>query len=203
MRRFGLNPYGEAKYRIVWAPSRKRIVYGQWPDGSTGARFVAAYPVGDIWIMEQWRSAAEFAKMSEAQWNLEMTILGPYPTRGEYEICHSFETSTPDDANLEKLILWIEKSNHVRFYDTQDWHRRDAEREKEVIGNQQEAMIRNWLPAFGTAPMSGYRGGRSHKAAPITRTAEELGLPTQGGQLRSKHNPNRQKFAVPLTEAVL
>jgi len=201
MARFGQNPYGENLYRIVFSASRRHLVCGEWPDGSNKAAYVRRYPaVGDQWIMERWLPAAEYAKMSREQWDREMLILGPYPERGEYEICHVFETCSIEDSNLEKLVAWIEMGRKTSFFETQTFHREDAAREKKAIGDQQEAMIKNWLPAFGTAPISGYGGGRSMKSAPIMKTAEELGLPMQGGQFRTKPGkPN--KFQVPLEVA--
>lgn len=202
MARFGLNPYGGNLYRIVFAPSRRRLICGEWSDGSTKAQWMRAYPdMGNIWIMEKWCSAEEFGG-TKKRWDLECQSLGPWPDRGEYEICHSFETSTPDDAALEKLICWIEMGRKTSFFETQTFIKRDVDREKRAVSDQQDAMIRNWLPAFGTAPMIGRGGGRGTKTMPILKSANELGLPTQGGQMRTRPNPNAPKFSVDLAEAV-
>lgn len=198
MGKFGKNPFGENLYRIVFAPSRRYIVYGEWPDGSQKANFVKKYPqVGDQWIMERWLPAEEFARCTREYWDRNMLILGPYPSRGEYEVCHVFETCLPAEAGLDVLIRCIEEGRTRSLAEKITWHREDAEKEKQSISAQQDDMIRNWLPAFGTAPMSGFGGGRGSKTAPIMRTAEELGLPTQAGQFRTKNKP-RPKFAVPL-----
>lgn len=199
MRKFGLNQYGDALYRIVFAPTRRYLVCGTWPDGSNKAVYSRKYPeVGEQWIMERWLPAAEYAKCTKDFWDRELLILGPWPERGEYEVCHVFETSTPDDASLEKLIAMIEEGRNRSYFEKRTFHREDAEREAKSISNQQDAMIRNWLPAFGAAPMVGFGGGRGSKTMPILKSAEEMGLPTQGGQFRTKHRPDRQKFEVPL-----
>ena len=200
MSRFGTNPYGDNLYRIVFAPSRRHLVCGEWPDGSNQAQYVKKYPaVGEQWIMERWLRAEDYAKCTKEFWDREMLILGPWPERGEYELCHVFEACSPENASIEKLIQWVELGRQTSFYDTQQWHKSDAEKERKDIGNQQDAMIRNWLPAFGAAPMSARGTVRSQKAMPITRTAEELGLPTQGGMRRTKNPQNAPKFEVPVT----
>lgn len=183
MERYGKNPYQENLYRIVFAPSRLYIVHGTWPDGATCARWVPLYrALGDIWVMEKWRPAEEFAACSREQWD---TTLGPYPERGEYQLCHVFEACGPDDANLEKLVKLIERRH--RLYDIQQWHREDAEREQKQTRTTAEDMIRNKLMAFGTRPFSSALVSRGSKNPPILKSANELGLPTKPG-LRTKPN---------------
>ena len=110
LERFGKNPYGDHLYRIVFAPSRRSIVFGEWPDGANEARLIPTYSeLGNVWVLERWLSAAEFARCDRATWDATLSILGPYPERGEYEKCHVFALSGPDDANLDKLISWIEE----------------------------------------------------------------------------------------------
>ena len=200
MRRFGLTPFGDALYRIVFASSRRHLVCGTWPDGSNKAQYVRRYPhLGEQWIMERWLPAEEYAKCSKEQWNRDLLILGPWPERGEYDLCHTFELAGPDDANLEKLIAWIDMGRKTSFYDTHVYQREDAAREKRTISDTQDAMIRNWLPAFGSAPMSGPGGGRGSKTAPILKTANELNLPLNGGQIQARKNLRAPKFELPLS----
>jgi hypothetical protein len=181
-------------------------VCGTWPDGSQKAVYVKKHhAVGDQWIMERWLPAEEYAKCSKDAWDRDLLILGPWPERGEYEVCHVFEAAPPDACNIETLVCLVEKSRAVSFYDTQVHVRNQAAKEKKAIGDQQEAMIRNWLPAFGTRPVSGYGGSSSRKTMPILKSANELGLPTQGGQIRTRHPQGplggspRPKFQVSLT----
>ncbi len=211
LERFGKNPYGGALYRIVFAPSRRYLVCGEWPDGSNKASYARKYPqlcahrengteVGiDHWIMERWLPAEEYAKCSKEYWDRELLILGPWPAQGEYELCHVFEACGPSDAALDVLVAAIEEGRRRSFWEKRVFHQEEADREKKAISDQQEAMIRNWLPAFGSAPMIGRGGGRGTKTVPIVRTAEELGLPTQGGAFRTKHRPDRPQFEVPIS----
>lgn len=178
LSRFGQNPYGENLYRIVFAPSRRYLVTGEWPDGSNLAQWVVKYKTsGNIWVMEYWLSAEEYAKCSRDHWNQNLLILGPWPERGEYDLCHSFELSGPQDANLDKLVALIEYSRKVSLYESTIWHREDAARERKALQTTAEDMTRNVLPAFGGRPMSYGRFGRGFKTAKQTLTAREAGMP--------------------------
>lgn len=197
MSRFGQNPYGQNLYRIVYAPSRRYLVVGEWPDGSQCAQWVVKHKgIGDQWIMERWLPAEQYAKCTREQWDQTMLILGPWPARGEYEHCHTFELSTPTDANIEKLIKLIEASRQVRFQDTLNWHREDAARERESIRKTAEDMIRNRLPAFGGRPMSAGKYGRTTKI-PTLRTAQELGLPRIPGRPKKGEVSRNVAYTVP------
>lgn len=191
MRRFGLNPYGEPLYRIVFAPSRRYLVVGEWPDGSNCAQWTPLYrQLGNIWVMEKWRSGEEFAKCTKEQWNESRLILGPFPDRGDYELCHSFEVVPPDDCSIEKLITMLE----CRATDQENalWHRKDAEKQTKDTRTIAEDMIRNKLPAFGGRVLASSRIQRGTKTAPLLLTAQQAGLPTRPG-LRTK--PNRPQQA--------
>src|SRR6185369_11345620 len=70
MRRFGLNPYQEPLYRIVFAPSRRYLVCGEWPDGSNCAHWVIKHKnLGNLWIMEKWIPGERYAGCTKEQWN--------------------------------------------------------------------------------------------------------------------------------------
>src|ERR1700744_4313279 len=72
LAKYGLNPYGKPKYRVVFAPSVKMLVGGEFPDGFSGYRARPAYShVGDAWIIEKWKSANDYTQMSELDYNLK------------------------------------------------------------------------------------------------------------------------------------
>ena len=185
MSRFGLNPYGECMYRIVFAPSRRYLVVGEWPDGSDCARWVVKHKnVGNQWIMERWRSPERYAQCSRQEWdsNPSMLTLGPWPDRGEYELCHVFDVAPPADANVETLVRWIEYGiTSITPAETLQHHQKLAEAEKADNRSKADAMIRSRLPAYGCRPFAGAGGSRGTKTAKILKSAEELGLPTKPG----------------------
>lgn len=199
MSKYGKNPYGDNLFRLVWAPSARYLIYGTWPDGSTKASWNRKYPqAGDNWVLDKWLSAYEFAKCTPEVWNETMTILGPYPDRGEYDLAHVFDMVNPDDSNLEKLIIWINEGKNRSFFENRVACQANADAEELDRKRLRLDIIRDSLPAFGAAPMVGHGGGRGTKTAPILKSAEELGLPTGGGQ--SRVMPTRkQEFEVPLS----
>ncbi|MGH9343301.1 MAG: hypothetical protein ACRD3Y_03115 [Bryobacteraceae bacterium] len=193
--RFGKTPFNENLYRIVFAPSRLHLIGGEWADGSHGFRWVPRYRhVGARWILERWLRAEDYAQCSREKWDRDLLILGPWPARGEYDLCHVFEASTPDQANLEKLISWIEEGRKRRFQEHLDACRSEYDQETKDRRAQMDAIARNAISSFAGAPFvsmhTGAKQGRGSKTAPIVRTANELGLPRGNNKfinLRGKH----------------
>lgn len=183
MARFGQNPFGENLWRIVHAPSRRSLVHGE----RRKPKWLPTYPqAGSCWVLEKWLSAYEFAKCTAEVWNQSMTILGPYPSRGEYEAVHIFEAAVPADANLDKLISWVDAGKRYSANENRNALRDEWDRDELGRKNHRLDVIRNALPAFGAAPMSGPGGGRGTKTMPILRSANELGLPVGRGHVSAK-----------------
>jgi hypothetical protein len=193
MARFGVNPHGQPLYRIVFAPSRRYLNISDWDkDGNKYAKWVPLYRrLGNVWVMEKWRTPEEFEPRGKAAWPL---LLGPWPDKGEYELCHVFEACLPSDANIEKLIAWVEMGNKHTLYEKIVHARAETEREQDQMRNTVRDRIRNKLPAFGYRVISGSHGSRGSKTGKILKSAEELGLPTTPG-MRTKPNPRRRKAA--------
>lgn len=186
MARFGQNPYGENLYRIVFAPSRRYLVYGEWPDGSRKATWMPKYPeVGESWVLERWLTPFEYARCTPEEWNLDLTVLGPFPDRGEYEICHKFNLVTPNDENIASVIELIEQSHkNTRRNGTMFDNPANTiacneiqERKRAATSSEMQACIENLFPAFGGVPMAGYGGARGTKTFPVELSAREAGLP--------------------------
>jgi len=115
MGRYGSNPYGENLYRIVLGRSRR--ILGSKGDGDF--RWVHKYPEerDKEWILERWVSGFEITQMSRDAWNrsVQSDVLGPYPDRGDYVECEVSLACSPAEANLDKLISWIEESRKRQF----------------------------------------------------------------------------------------
>ena len=180
MQRFGLNSFGENLYRIVLASSRRNLVFGRWNGTGTGrAKWVQTYPqIGNEWILEKWLDAFTFAGPPSA-WD---DILGPYPTRGEYQMCGntSFE---PEHTNVEKLISLITAGDRHSWAEKLAACRKQAENLEREKSELRKAIILDALPAFGHAPFSQPSTGRGGavKTSPVLRSANELGLPVPHG----------------------
>lgn len=199
MAKYGKNPNGDNLYRIVFASSRLHLIYGTWSDASTGARYVPRYrALGDIWILERWLPPFEYAKMTRERWDREMTILGPWPDRGEYDLCHEFELSGPVDANIEKLVSWIEEGRKRRFVEHQDACRAEYDQETKDIENMQEAAFKDKQSAFGSNALVGFGGGRGTKTQ-RDFVAPPAALPQSGGKLMAGRRGPR--YRVPQNSA--
>lgn len=198
MARYGKNPYGENLYRVVFAPSRRHIVYGIWADGSRQASYVATYPhVGASWILERWLTPFKYARCTADQWNESMTILGPYPHRGEYECCHVFDACGIADSNLDNLIRWVEMGEDYSFNENRVACQKNVDYDEKERKRLRHDIIDNSMRALGTGPLSGYGGGRNTKTYPILKSAEELGLPTKPGLTRVR-SKRKTRFEIPL-----
>ena len=110
MKRYGVNPYSEPLYRVVFSDSRTDLLGGKWPDGECAYREVQRYPgIRGQWILEKWCSSVEYAGTPEQynrdQWDADSGLLtcGPYPYRGEYAHCYTFPYM-PTDGMITRII---------------------------------------------------------------------------------------------------
>lgn len=179
MRRFGLNPFGEPRYRIVLTQSVMHLVGGEWPDGTRAYRSVPRYrEVRAGWILEAW----DWARMPKAEWESlrepisGWPVLGPYPSRGEYQLAWEFDKGVEVD-NLDAIIGAIERGRNRSFQDVRDYAMREYQQEEKDWKQAAAAEVRDAVTAFGVAPMVAYGGHRGTKTAPELRSAQELGLP--------------------------
>lgn len=186
MERFGNNPYGDPMWRIVFSDSRRFIVSGTWPDGATYASEESLYPQHpQTWILERWLPAAEFAGCLKEAWDRTYPMLGPYPERGDYNLCHAFEVVGPADSNLDKLIMWIEEGRKRSFQEIKDGCQAAIDNEKKATRSTQEAMIRDSLSAHLDFPMVGPHGARGTKTRNFNLTPRDIGLPSGGNKFVS------------------
>lgn len=192
MGRFGLNPFGENRFRIVLAASRRSLVYGQWNGaGTPRAKWVQTYPqlsAGEAYVMEEWVDAFTFTGgMTAEQWNADQqsNILGPYPHRGEYQMCGNTGFNPVDlgTTGIEKLISMVHAGDKFSWAEKLVACRNLASKDEIDRRCLREAIIRDALPAFGHAPFSQLSTGRggAPKTSPIIRSANELGLPIPAG----------------------
>jgi hypothetical protein len=167
MARFGLNPFGENLWRIVFAPTVHRLIGGKWKDGSIEYRLRPTYrDLKDKWILEKWISAFEFCQMTEGTYNFMMADsetgmypAGPYPHRGTYFHVHTFESVQPGDCNLEWIVGVIAKAKNndpAQVKQAIDEHYSAQERARKSTQRDQLVELR---PSFGTRPTSLPGGG--------------------------------------------
>ena len=188
MKPYGQNAYGDNLFRIVFAPSVKRLVGGSFEDGYVGYKVRPMYrDIGDRWIMEKWLSAFEHTRMTEEEYNLKfrdpmtgLFLTGPYPSRGTYFECHTFESASPGHANIGKLVAWIQMGRNNTAAANAAAIResyKKAEDEQQRIAYDR---VREANSAFGirAANLGGHI--KKTKTIPTLLTANELGLPLKG-----------------------
>ena len=204
LRRFGCVPQGRLKgdsiYRIVFAPTCKKLIFGMDITGTVGAHIRSKHPdSGKKWILEKWISGWEATKMTPAdyeRWGPRdpqsgMLIEGPYPHDGFYEHCWTFDL-VEDITGVEKIILLIQqgamrsaaqiKANNAEL----DAKQEKAEQEKRFL------RCREVEPLYGAraANFAGTPKTINHKSQRVQKSANELGLPTKRGSVVSMRGPD-------------
>jgi len=112
----GCNRFGEPNYRAVWGWSRLDWIGGKWEDrDSSGAlvrevvelRREPKYAPHNRWHIERWLPPESYG--SPAQWHAQtleiengrnISALGPYPSRGDYEHCFTLEGPSGEFVQL-------------------------------------------------------------------------------------------------------
>ena len=187
MSRYGLNPYGENLYRLVYAPSVKKMVGGKFADGYIGYRARPAYRhIGPHWVIEKWISAIDLTRMTEMQYRSAyvdretgLFPTGPYPSRGVYHYCETLSCN-PAEANIDKLVMWLE---HSKFVDPSA-NQRQLLADLEKADQDDAAQRLDWAKDKNRA--AGIRaanfGGmvKAQKSYPMEKSATSLGLPSKG-----------------------
>jgi hypothetical protein len=117
----GLNRFGAPNLRVVWSNSRLGFVGGKFEErDEEGAlirekfalNFMPKYPIEDRWLIEQWIAPEKFgtptswfAQTKEYLEEGNIPQLGPYPSRGEYQVSCVLETTDGQFLQLQRWIL--------------------------------------------------------------------------------------------------
>jgi len=192
LSKFGLNPFGENMWRVVYAPSRRSMVR----QSAKRHIWMRTYPqAGVAWVLEKWKSAWEFAG-SRATWESSgIGVLGEYPSRGEYEHSHTFYPGPASLGHIERMIALTE-AGPARFSANENKNAIRAEMDKQKISDQKywHDRLMERTHAFGTAPFSAAGGSRGSKTRDFKIAAQQTGLPTQAGHMMIRQG--RKKYDV-------
>ena len=131
VRAGGINRLGEANYRAVWGWNRLAWIGGKFEDrDEQGAllrervelRHEPKYPAVNRWHIERWLPPEAYgsprqwyAQTIERENGISIPVLGPYPSRGEYEHCFTLEGPRDEFLQLtptaaEHIARAIERS---------------------------------------------------------------------------------------------
>lgn len=151
LARFGVNPFGEPQFRIVWGPARTYVIGGSWPDGSIEYRRMPKYGLDQKWILERWRAAVHYG--TPEQWMFDtmtpegMLAIGPFPVYGEYECSEVFSVCAgpagyvPLEPGLVEMTARAVLMGQQRSYsDIRTQNQRDAERKQQAEDRQFDEM---------------------------------------------------------------
>ena len=116
----GSNPYSEPNYRAVWGWSRLDWIGGKWEDRDATGNLVREvvelrrepkYVPHDRWHIERWMPPESYG--SPAEWHAQtleiangrnISALGPYPSRGDYEHCFTLEGPRGEFVQLTPAV---------------------------------------------------------------------------------------------------
>lgn len=116
----GKNRFGDPNYRLVWGWNRLEWIGGKFEDRDSEGRLIREvfalrrepkYPNANRWYIEQWLPPEKYG--SPVNWYRQtrewdeggIAQLGPYPERGEYELCCVIETGDAEFAQLESYMI--------------------------------------------------------------------------------------------------
>jgi len=174
LRRFGLNPWGEPLYRVVWSESRWKWVGGEFHDGFRVVREyrqVPMYRSTARWILEVWKPTP----VSPEQWARDeycpisgLMKSGPYPYKGEYWGSITVEGLKKEYLEISPGIVkffadLISKSTGVTPWEAFVAKRDAVEAEQKALSKLRRAIISDAISAFGNSSYSGAHGKSKEK----------------------------------------
>lgn len=128
----GKNRFDEPNYRIVWGPSRLHWIGGKFEAAEFGLAHIGTHLApkygSDQWVLERWMSPEFYGGKEE--WKraftkridgVEIDVLGPYPSRGDYEEVTSFDPLPLTCRFVEYMHDVVERSRNFSH-----WERRAA-----------------------------------------------------------------------------
>lgn len=203
MARFGTIPTGSMKgepiYRIVFAPTCRKLVFGQYADGYTGARPRPVHPsVGKKWVLEKWVSGWEDTKMTPAEYERwgprdpqsGMLINGPYPHDGVYNHCWTFD-AIEDISGVEHIINMINRGAKRSAAEVKANNAELDQKAEKAAAAERFMRCREVEPLYGIRPanFAGAPKAVNHKTQKTPIAANDLGLPTRRGSVVSMRGP--------------
>jgi hypothetical protein len=200
MAAFGKNPQGEPLYRVVFAPTVFKLIFGTAPDGTVGAHKRPTYRhIGKKWIIEKWLSGWETTKMSPKEYETYgprdpqsgMLLEGPYPSNGIYHHCWTFEGENPEIGSIEKIINLIKKGEGKSIGQIKDENKALDEKEEKRADAERFMRVRETEPLYGIRPASfaGSPKAVNHKTQREPISAQQTGLPYKRGSVVAMRGP--------------
>jgi len=215
LRHFGITPYGESLFRVIWAPSRMRMIGGRHTvrDGKpqidrdvvanggrdnsvvrefVGYKWYPMYPRKQSYILEKWLSPVEYGGTRENYETQQrcaetgLLVSGPYPERGEYFFCYEFPDGYPAVSAVESIIRLILFGRNFTIREKRDAILEADKREQLSIRKRATDVILDSLPAFGLKAANTNPSRRKPEDYELKYSANELGLPVGNNKIFTK-----------------
>jgi hypothetical protein len=195
MKVYGTIPgRDEPLFRIVYAPSVRALMGGEFTNPETGAVEFTGYQarplydhIGDKWIMEKWASAFDYTKQTEAeyyaQWKDQhgLCLTGPYPRNGAYQWVWTF--NKPEQIGAAGIVAALVNKARFNSQAANEAALRDAQKAAKKARFQQNFdRMKDANRAFGIRAAN--IGGRvkAQKSFPELQPASKFGLPERGNR---------------------
>ena len=207
---FGVNPYGESIFRVIWSESRYYLVgvahreydnSGPCSDATlmkrekdphldrevVGYKWLPLYPGYGHWVLEMWKSPFGFAGCSKEQYEIlyrdpvtNLMTLGPYPERGEYCQAHNF-VNEPTFSQVSQLIYLTKAGWNYTYKDHEVANKEFLEKKEKDKIRIFSDMFKDSQQAFNNKPTSVRPGKRTKEKVELKFTAQEVGLGNSTG----------------------
>ena len=167
----GWNLYGQANFRVIWGSEHHAWIGGKFEGekdrhGNTlpcwrGLKRDIKYPhMAEDWLLEVWRPAEFYG--SPEQW--PESELGPYPSRGDYELVRRLPPQEFSPYVAMALVRMVEASRGLSKADRyKEIYEREVARPEKQWDSDADAILDDAVPAFG---------GFSHAVVPTAYKKE-------------------------------
>lgn len=148
-------------------------------------KWLPLYPGVHGWVLECWKSAISFTGCATRERYAEqftdpktgLLTLGPYPSRGEYSMCHIFK-ETPGLTEVGNRINMIRAGWNYTYND-------HLAANNEVMEKKEKDKLRNFTDFFLDAQQA--FGNRPTNIRPGKKTKKDIKLKYSAQDLKLKH----------------
>ena len=201
--RFGTNPFGGNLFRAVYAPTVRKLIFGTDAKGVQGAHVRPAYRhLGEVWILEKWITGQQACQMTPEEYEnygprdpeSGMLLEGPFPSRGIYNHCWTFDADTLQngiEGAVDKIIGLINNGAKRSYAEIKAANKEIDAKEEKRAADERFLRVRETESCFGIRPASVPGGPRMGNLKSLRNpiTADKTGLPIKRGSVMAMKGP--------------
>lgn len=153
-----------------------------------GYKWLPLYPNTHAWILECWKSPMAATGCVNAERYAEqftdpktgLLMLGPYPSRGEFYMCHSFK-ETPSYTQVCDTINKVKLGWNFTYNDHLAANKEQTEKKEKNKNRNFMDFFLDAQQAFGNRPTNIRPGKKTKKDVKLKYSAEDLNLQHRSG----------------------